>query len=166
MKLSIDKWFDWIPPLVWKYLTQNREKVPSMCCLNPRHAALNVYTSIVYLSDCSLSFRSVKIQCSHCRYLLLIYRFELDENLLRMERFLRVDGATGASGVSEYDSITCRRPTGIPSKGTLRFSKYCVFNLLCSTMRVRSRFVLTASWRATKPWTICSVMETESKLFN
>ena len=110
---------------------QNQGKVPSMC--------LNVYTSIVYLSYCSLSLRSVKIRCLHCRYLLLIYRFELDENLLRMERFLSVVGATGASGVSEYDSITCRRPTGIPSKGTLRFSKHCVFNLSCLLNMVRNQ---------------------------
>ena len=135
-----------------------RERFPQCAAFNPRHAAVNVHTSIVYLSYCSISFRSVKIRCPHCKYLLLIYRFELDENLLRMERFLSVVGATGASGVSEYDSITCRRPTGIPSKGTLRFSKHCVFNLHCLTLnRVRARFVLTDSWRVTKPRIILSV---------
>lgn len=37
-----------------------------------------------------------------------------------MDRFLSVVGATGASGVSEYDSITCKRPTGIPSGKKIR----------------------------------------------
>lgn len=76
----MNKWFHWIPILVWKYFTQNQEEGLTMCSLNFKHSALNVYRFIVNLSywnlsQCEDSMSPLQV-CAQC--------WSTDLNLMRI----------------------------------------------------------------------------------